>query len=142
MAPMCPPESDRSPVGEGPETEDERSTGPHLEAIVAIGGRLAERIREEARAEADRLLEAQKREADLVVDERLASAGRRAKAALAELEQLERRVLSEATPGASAAAERPPQFEGKGGRVERPVPPPTAYPGRAASARSAESLAR
>jgi vacuolar-type H+-ATPase subunit H len=81
-----------------------------VDEIISTAHQMAEQIRREAEAEADRLVEIRRREADLLAQERLASARTALGKLRAEIDQIEERILEgsrEATPSAPAPAAEP-----------------------------------
>jgi hypothetical protein len=109
-----------------------------VDQIITTAHEMAEEIRREAEAEAARLLELRRREADLVVEERLSDIRRALSSARLELDELERRVIAGAreptgaapAPAPAEARSEPPA--GEGSQPPTPVPP-SAYPGTGVS---------
>ena len=77
-----------------------------VDEIISTAHQMAEQIRREAEAEADRLVEIRRREADLLAQERLVSARAALGKLRAEIDQIEERILEE-SPAASASAPAP-----------------------------------
>jgi hypothetical protein len=74
-----------------------------VDEIISTAHQMAEQIRREAEAEADRLVEIRRREADLLAQERLASARGALGKLRAEIDQIEERIVEEARPTGSPA---------------------------------------
>jgi hypothetical protein len=69
-----------------------------VDEIISTAHQMAEQIRREAEAEADRLVEIRRREADVLAQERLASARGALGKLRAEIDQIEERIVEEARP--------------------------------------------
>jgi hypothetical protein len=101
-----------------------------VDEIISTAHEMAEQIRAEAEAEADRLVEIRRREADLLAQERLASVRAALGKLRAEIDQIEERVVEESreeappVPG-SAAAPIEPEATTRGPQAVQP----SAYPG-------------
>jgi hypothetical protein len=97
-----------------------------VDEIISTAHQMAEQIRGEAEAEADRLVEIRRREADLLAQERLASVRAALGKLRAEIDQIEERVVEESrdTPGLDTAG-APVEPEAAGPQAVEP----SAYPG-------------
>jgi pyruvate dehydrogenase E2 component (dihydrolipoyllysine-residue acetyltransferase) len=110
-----------------------------VDEIITTAHQMAEEIRREAEAEAERYLELRRREADLVVEDRLSGVRRALSSLRLELDDLERRVVTEArekhdVPDPEAAA--PARDRAPSSPPRPPAPAPSAYPGTGGAAAS------
>jgi hypothetical protein len=99
-----------------------------VDEIISTAHQMAEQIRGEAEAEADRLVEIRRREADVLAQERLASVRAALGKLRAEIDQIEERVVEESrdTSGPdTAAAPVEPEAATRGPQAVQP----SAYPG-------------
>jgi hypothetical protein len=104
-----------------------------IDQIVSDAYELAEEIRREAEAEADRYLKARRLDADLIVQEQLSDVRKLFAELRAGLDELEDQALSQLDPSDETPA-RPPVLSRPS---ERPVPRQTAYPGTSAASAAA-----
>jgi hypothetical protein len=107
-----------------------------VDEIITTAHQMAEEIRREAEAEADRLVEIRRREADLIAEERLAGVRAALGALRVEIDQIERRMIE-----AARGPTEPPSAQTDPPRRGPQVVQTSVYPG-VASERAGEPSER
>jgi hypothetical protein len=105
--------------------------GERIDEIIATAHQMAGEIRREAEAEADRYIEMRRREAELIVEERLAGVRAALGALRVEIDGIERRIIAEARGGGQTPAAEPERYSDNPRRPQEEGVRVAAYPGTA-----------